>query len=160
MTRGWRRQLAVSGATLVGATALVFGVGASAIQALMPVVARESGGGTLVFGMLLGSFGVGAVGGALFVGRLRAKYETETIVRVAALAFATAALGLAYAPWLVVTLPALMIAGAVISGAGPMTREARLKAPMRAIRPRMRGDRARDRETVSLLPSIEHEMQR
>src|SRR5690606_38370280 len=91
---------------------LVFGVGASAIQALMPVVARESGGGPLVFGLLLGSFGVGAVGGALFVGRLRAKYETETIVRVAALAFAAAALGLAYAPWLVVTLPALMIAGA------------------------------------------------
>lgn len=98
--------------TAVLLRALVFGVGASAIQALMPVVARESGGGPLVFGLLLGSFGVGAVGGALFVGRLRAKYETETIVRVAALAFAAAALGLAYAPWLVVTLPALMIAGA------------------------------------------------
>jgi len=98
--------------TAVLLRALVFGVGASAIQALMPVVARESGGGPLVFGLLLGSFGVGAVGGALFVGRLRAKYETETIVRVAALAFAAAALGLGYAPWLVVTLPALMIAGA------------------------------------------------
>lgn len=98
--------------TAVLLRAVVFGVGASAIQALMPVVARESGGGPLVFGLLLGSFGVGAVGGALFVGRLRAKYETETIVRVAALAFAAAALGLGYAPWLVVTLPALMIAGA------------------------------------------------
>ncbi|WP_415288368.1 MFS transporter [Brevundimonas sp. S1H14] len=98
--------------TAVLLRAVVFGVGASAVQALMPVVARESGGGPLVFGLLLGSFGVGAVGGALFVGRLRAKYETETIVRVAALAFAAAALGLAYAPWLAVTLPALMIAGA------------------------------------------------
>ncbi|MCO8019566.1 MFS transporter [Brevundimonas diminuta] len=98
--------------TAVLLRALVFGVGASAVQALMPVVARQSGGGPLVFGLLLGSFGVGAVGGALFVGQLRAKYETETIVRVAALAFAAAALGLAYAPWLAVTLPALMIAGA------------------------------------------------
>ncbi|WP_286950038.1 MULTISPECIES: MFS transporter [Brevundimonas] len=98
--------------TAVLLRAVVFGVGASAVQALMPVVAREGGGGPLAFGLLLGSFGIGAVGGALFVGRLRAKYETETIVRVAALAFAAAALGLAYIPWLAVTLPALMLAGA------------------------------------------------
>lgn len=98
--------------TAVLLRAVVFGVGASAVQALMPVVARENGGGPLAFGLLLGSFGVGAVGGALFVGRLRAKYETETIVRVAALVFAAAALGLGYIPWLAVTLPALMLAGA------------------------------------------------
>lgn len=98
--------------TAVLLRALVFGIGASAVQALMPVVAREGGGGPLIFGLLLGAFGVGAVGGALFVGRLRARYETETIVRVAALVFAAAALGLAYIPWLVVTLPALMLAGA------------------------------------------------
>jgi len=91
--------------------AVVFGVGASAVQALMPVVARESGGGPLAFGLLLGAFGVGAVGGALLVGRLRAKYETETVVRVAALAFAAAALVLAYSPWIALSLPALMIAG-------------------------------------------------
>ena len=42
-------------------------------------------------GLLLGAFGVGAVGGALFVGRLRAKYETETVVRVSTLAFAVGA---------------------------------------------------------------------
>lgn len=98
--------------TAVLLRALVFGIGASAVQALMPVVAREGGGGPLIFGLLLGAFGVGAVGGALFVGRLRARYETETIVRVAALVFAAAALGLAYIPWLAVTLPALMLAGA------------------------------------------------
>jgi len=98
--------------TAVLLRAVVFGVGASAVQALMPVVARESGGGPLAFGLLLGAFGVGAVGGALLVGRLRAKYETETVVRVAALAFAAAALVLAYSPWIALSLPALMIAGA------------------------------------------------
>lgn len=93
--------------------AVVFGVGASAVQALMPLVARHTvGGGPLVFGLLLGAFGVGAVGGALFVGRLRARFETETIVRAATLAFAAAALGVGYSPWLVLTLPALMVAGA------------------------------------------------
>ncbi|WP_447908904.1 MFS transporter [Brevundimonas bullata] len=98
--------------TAVLLRAVVFGVGASAVQALMPLVAREGGGGPLVFGLLLGAFGVGAVGGALFVGKLRAKYETETIVRVAGLTFAVAAATIGYSPWLTLTLPALMIAGA------------------------------------------------
>src|SRR5690606_4443342 len=39
------------------------------------------------------------------------KYETETVVRVAALAFAAAALVLAYSPWIALSLPALMVAG-------------------------------------------------
>ncbi|MFZ4166067.1 MFS transporter [Brevundimonas sp. NPDC058933] len=98
--------------TAVLLRAVVFGVGASAVQALMPLVAREGGGGPLVFGLLLGAFGVGAVGGALFVGKLRAKYETETVVRVAGLTFAVAAATIGYSPWLILTLPALMIAGA------------------------------------------------
>lgn len=98
--------------TAVLLRAVVFGVGASAVQALMPLVAREGGGGPLIFGLLLGAFGVGAVGGALFIGRLRAKYETETVVRVATLAFAVAAAVVGFSPWLALSLPALMIAGA------------------------------------------------
>ncbi|WP_313001278.1 MFS transporter [Brevundimonas sp.] len=98
--------------TAVLLRAVVFGVGASAVQALMPLVAREGGGGPLIFGLLLGAFGIGAVGGALFVGKLRAKYETEAIVRIAGLAFAAAAATIGYSPWLILTLPALMIAGA------------------------------------------------
>ncbi|MFC5372357.1 MFS transporter [Brevundimonas faecalis] len=98
--------------TAVLLRAVVFGMGASAVQALMPLVAREGGGGPLVFGLLLGAFGVGAVGGALFIARLRARYETENIVRVAALAFAAAAAVIGFSPWLTLTLPALLIAGA------------------------------------------------
>src|SRR5690606_41644794 len=42
----------------------VFGAGASAITALMPLIARDLvGGGPVTYGLLLGSFGVGAVGG-------------------------------------------------------------------------------------------------
>ncbi len=112
MAGGLRYAFLSPRVTAVLLRAVVFGVGASAVQALMPVVAREGGGGPLIFGLLLGAFGVGAVGGALFVGRLRARYETETIVRVAALVFAAAALGLGFIPRLAVTLPALMLAGA------------------------------------------------
>ncbi|MEG1452733.1 MFS transporter, partial [Brevundimonas sp.] len=52
--------------------ALLFGIGASGLQALMPIIARhEVGGGPLIYGVLLGAFGVGAVGGALCVTPLR-----------------------------------------------------------------------------------------
>lgn len=112
MAGGLRYAFLSPRVTAVLLRAVVFGVGASAVQALMPLVAREGGGGPLAFGLLLGAFGVGAVGGALFVGRLRAKYETETVVRVSTLAFAVAAAVVGFSPWLALTLPALMIAGA------------------------------------------------
>ena len=112
MAGGLRYAFLSPRVTAVLLRAVVFGVGASAVQALMPLVAREGGGGPLAFGLLLGAFGVGAVGGALFVGRLRTKYETETVVRVATLSFAAAAAVVGYSPWLALTLPALMIAGA------------------------------------------------
>ena len=93
--------------------AMMFGVGASAIPALMPLVARDGmGGGPLVFGLLLGAFGVGAVGGAVFSGRLRQRLTTETMTRTSCVAFGLAAVAVGLSPWLVLTLPALMVAGA------------------------------------------------
>ena len=93
--------------------ALIFGIGASGLQALMPVIARhEVGGGPLVYGILLGAFGVGAVGGALAVSSLRARYRTETLVRFWTLVFAMAALGVGFAPGLYLVVPALLLGGA------------------------------------------------
>jgi MFS family permease len=112
MAGGLRYAFLSPRVTAVLLRAVVFGVGASAVQALMPLVAREGGGGPLAFGLLLGAFGIGAVGGALFVGKLRARYETETVVRASTLAFAIAAAVVGFSPWLALTLPALMIAGA------------------------------------------------
>ncbi len=93
--------------------ALVFGVGASALPALMPLVARELvGGGPLTFGLLLGAFGVGAVGGALLSTGLRARLSTEGLVRVASLAFAAAAVATGLSTSLVLTIPVLAVGGA------------------------------------------------
>ncbi|HYE43110.1 MAG TPA: MFS transporter [Caulobacteraceae bacterium] len=93
--------------------ALVFGVGACSIQALMPLVARETiGGGPLTFGLLLGAFGVGAVGGAFASNRLRRRMSVETLVRGACVAFGLAAVTTAFSPWLALTLVALTVAGA------------------------------------------------
>jgi predicted MFS family arabinose efflux permease len=71
---------------------LVFGMGASAIVALMPLVARHLlGGGPLTYGLLLGAFGAGAVTGGFGAARLRHALSTEAVVRLACLAFAAAA---------------------------------------------------------------------
>ncbi len=93
--------------------ALLFGFGASAVSALMPLIARDLiGGGALTYGLLLGAFGAGAVGGALATARLRAMATSEGIVRAACLAFAAAAAAAAFSSWLVVTMAALLAGGA------------------------------------------------
>ena len=93
--------------------ALLFGVGASAVPALMPVVARDLvAGGPLTYGVLLGAFGVGAVAGALMVRRLRVRFTTEQVVRLATAAFAIGAAATGVSPSLFLTVPALLLAGA------------------------------------------------
>lgn len=91
--------------------AALFGLAASAIPALMPLVARDLvRGGPLTYGILLGAFGLGAVGGALLARRLRQRATTERIVQLASLALAigggTTALGI-----LPLAIPALALAG-------------------------------------------------
>ena len=62
--------------------ALVFGLFASAISSLLPLIARQRLGGTsLTYGLLLGAFGAGAVGGALLSVRLRARFSNEAVLR-------------------------------------------------------------------------------
>lgn len=93
--------------------ALVFGLGASAVTALMPVIARGLvGGGPLTYGILLGAFGVGAVAGAVGSARIRARLSTEALVRAACLAFALGAAAMAMLHDLVPTALALLLAGA------------------------------------------------
>jgi MFS family permease len=81
----------------------VFGVGAISVQALLPVVARDMvAGGPLTYGLLLGAFGVGALGGASLAAPLRAKLSSEGIVRLGFVAFAACAaiVGLSTHAWL------------------------------------------------------------
>ncbi|MFL9842579.1 MFS transporter [Sphingomonas sp. ST-64] len=91
----------------------LFGLSASAITALMPLIARDLiGGGPLTYGLLLGGFGVGAVSGALLSGRLRQRMSTETLVRMASIALAAGAGVAAVSGSLFLTLPVLALAGA------------------------------------------------
>lgn len=90
----------------------VFGLSAVVILALLPLVARERlDGDALVFGALLGSFGLGAVGGALANGRLRARFRNETITRFGFLGFAVTCVALARGTAVVPSALALLLAG-------------------------------------------------
>ncbi|HZH50435.1 MAG TPA: MFS transporter [Microvirga sp.] len=91
----------------------VFGFAAVAVQALMPLIARDLiHGGPLTFGLLLGAFGAGAVGGAFLSTRLRQAMSIEALVRVSFLSFAACAAvaGLSTFPFL--TIPAMALGGA------------------------------------------------
>lgn len=91
----------------------VFGFSAIVVLALLPVVSsRMPGGGPLVYGLLLGGFGLGAVGGALLSGRLQQMLGSEALVRWSFLGFALCAwvTALSPSPWF--TAPALMLGGA------------------------------------------------
>ena len=91
----------------------VFGAGATTVPALMPLVARDLiAGGPLTYGILLGAFGVGAVGGALSSGWVRGRFPTEVLVRGATLAVGTGALVTGLSGTIVLTVPALLLAGA------------------------------------------------
>lgn len=90
-----------------------FGLGASAVSALMPLVARDLlGGGALTFGITSGAFGVGAVAGALASRRLRTRVSNEAIVRSAALAMAAGTAITGSSSWMALAAPGYMIAGA------------------------------------------------
>jgi MFS family permease len=93
--------------------AALFGFSGIGIQALLPIVARDSlQSGPLVYGILLGAFGVGAVIGGTFGRLLRERLSSEWFVRICMIAFAGAAALLSIAQTVAATLPALVVLGA------------------------------------------------
>lgn len=71
----------------------LFGLSAIVILALLPLVARDLVRGTaLTYGIMLGFFGIGAIGGALSSARLRELLGNEWLVRSAFAAFAISCL--------------------------------------------------------------------
>lgn len=96
----------------------VFGFAASAALALLPLVARDRlGGGPLVYGLMLGAFGVGALTGAFLVHPLRQRYGAGLVITALSAAFGGAMVALGLAPsHPAVAAPALALAGAAWLG--------------------------------------------
>lgn len=85
----------------------------SAIWALMPVIARDLlGGGAKTYGVLFGTFGCGAVIGALSSATARQRFQNETLARAGMVAFGITAAVTAFSPWLILTMLAFLIGGA------------------------------------------------
>ena len=75
----------------------LFGFSAVSILALLPLVAKSHpDGGSLLFGLLLGCYGLGAIFGAVVNPYIRERLANEIIVRISFAAFACAALVLAF----------------------------------------------------------------
>ncbi|CDX28296.1 conserved membrane hypothetical protein [Mesorhizobium plurifarium] len=90
-----------------------FGFSAGAVLALLPLVARDVvKGDALTYGIMLGAFGIGAVGGALISVRLRQLLSSETMVRAAFAGFALCALNAAVSHNAWQTSAGLLIGGA------------------------------------------------
>jgi MFS family permease/quinol monooxygenase YgiN len=92
--------------------AIAFFAFASATWALLPLVARESGGGAQVYGVLLACIGAGAVGGAVLLPRLRERWSRDALVRAATALYAGAMLAAAAGGTLAVLVPAMVATGA------------------------------------------------
>lgn len=91
----------------------VFGFATISILALLPLVARDlPNGGPLLYGILLGAFGCGAIAGAFASARLRKTMSAEWIVRSSFAGFAVCAAALATAPNAWQACGALLLGGA------------------------------------------------
>ena len=113
MTSGLRYVAMSPNIETVMLRSFVFGFTAIAILALLPLVARDIvSGGPLLYGVLLGAFGIGAVGGAFAGGFLRRTLSGERIVRLAFVGFAACASIAALSPSVWITAPALLLGGA------------------------------------------------
>lgn len=93
--------------------AALFGLGSSALLALLPLVAAVMmQGGSTTFGALLGCFGAGAIGAAFLNPWLRARVSNERIVEMAHGIFAMSLVILAVSPWFWLSLAVMVPAGA------------------------------------------------
>jgi predicted MFS family arabinose efflux permease len=92
--------------------AVVFFAFASAVWALLPLVARNLLGGDAGFyGILLGAVGVGAIAGALVLPRLRQRFDADALLLGASLATASVMAMLSFAPPKWAAILALLLLG-------------------------------------------------
>ncbi|HKA53646.1 MAG TPA: MFS transporter [Candidatus Binatia bacterium] len=91
----------------------VFIVCGSALWALLPLVARtQLGLDATGYGLLLGALGVGAIGGAVLLPRLRRQVAADALVAAATIAFAAVTMVLVYVHEMALLCGVMMVGGA------------------------------------------------
>lgn len=95
------------------ARVFLFGLMSATALALAPLVAKDLlGGDALIFGIILGVQGLGAVLGAFFVSELRDRFSTESTIRLCAVVSGLAILSIGFSTSLVLTCGAFFVVGA------------------------------------------------
>ena len=110
---------------------VVFFMQATALMALLPLVAKRVGdGGASTFTFLFAAMGAGAILGATLVQRLRRLFQQDELLRNSTMAHAVLTAIMAWAPNLWVALPTMVLAGfAWISIANSLVVSAQLALP-------------------------------
>ena len=84
----------------------------SSLFALLPSVAKSADERAIGYGLLLGCFGVGAIGGALLMQRLRTWFSTEVIVSAGVVILGTAIVAISRLHRLSTLAPVILVSGA------------------------------------------------
>ena len=84
----------------------------SSLFALLPSMAKSVNESPIGYGVLLGCFGAGAIGGALVMQPLRARFSTEMIVSAGVMIFGVAIVSLARLHTLSALGPVILVSGA------------------------------------------------
>ncbi len=114
MISGVRYILNAPSIKIVLIRSIVLGAIGGAVLALMPLVARDLlHGGAPTYGVMLGAFGLGAVIGALSIGKLGKRMTGEAAVRICTVSIAAAIAAVALSREPAITAAALVLAGAV-----------------------------------------------
>jgi MFS family permease len=92
--------------------ALMFGAFTAGFWALMPLIARQVLHGTQTdYGLMLGAFGIGSIGGALLSTRGRRSFSLDRLINMATFVFCVGAIGTALSTLLGLTLCFMLLAG-------------------------------------------------
>jgi len=84
----------------------------SSLFALLPSVAKTVSSSAIAYGVLLGCFGTGAIGGALFMQTLRARFSTEMIVSAGVVILGAVIVTIARLHTLSALAPVVLLSGA------------------------------------------------
>jgi predicted MFS family arabinose efflux permease len=91
----------------------LFGLGASALHSLLPLIARTRlAGGPMSFGALMGAFGLGSFVGAIAATRVRSNIGGNRLLALATIGYAAATLIVAFSSRLMLSIPFSFVAGA------------------------------------------------
>jgi MFS family permease/quinol monooxygenase YgiN len=103
----------------------------AALPALLPLVARQMhGGSAATFTLLLACMGIGAIGAALWLPRLRVSMSRDRLVALCIAIHAVMMVLVSFAPNVYVAVPPMMVLGATwISVANTVTLSAQLSLP-------------------------------